>query len=133
MKKYVCILLIAVLCLNACAYKSWYGKRPCDQPHTEWVSEDGLMCFATDENGAGTGSIEIEKEKINVYIGIGPATDIDIYAENLSDVYSGTDKLEHWIGTFEKNNEFTAIVKETTYFNVGQKIKFYRVDKETPK
>ena len=37
-------------------------------------------------------------------------------------------KYEHWLCSFPTQKEFTATVKETTYFKEGEKIKFYRVD-----
>lgn len=41
-------------------YKSYYGKRPSDQPYSQWVSEDGQIIFLIDENGAGTGVLLID-------------------------------------------------------------------------
>ena len=34
------------------------------------------------------------------------------------------------MGSFNRKDKFTVTVKETTYFEVGQKITFYRVDDE---
>ena len=63
-----------------------------------------------------------------------PTTALDVYP--LSSVVrdgdirtiSGDARLEHWVGTFKKDSEFTAEVKESTYYDIGDKIHFYRLD-----
>lgn len=131
MKKALLLLLCFMVTLNlsGCIYKSYYGKRPCDQPNTEWVSEDGTVYFSVNEKGRIEDGVLLFDDEIKVHVAIGPATEIDIYY--LSDVYENHVSgfpFEHWVGYFIKDNEFVAVVKETKYFEVGQKIKFHRID-----
>ncbi len=112
----VCFFLSVIY--SGCYYKYYFGKRPCDQPE-----------------GAGAGYMEINGEKISVYVGIGPGKEMDLFSEQAiesQDIYPEW-QYEHWIGDFKKPDEFTATVKETTYFEVGQQIKFYRTKEGIPK
>ena len=131
MKKIVCFLITILLFFCACTpYKSWLGKRPCDQPNTQWVSENGQIYINVDENGQSKGTILVGTEKQDIYFGIGLGGTINVYSKRSEDGYRDADRIEHWVGDFNKENEFSVIVKETTYFEIGQKINFYRVDKE---
>ena len=133
----IAIAIIAVSLSGCWWYKSYMGKRPCDQSNTKWISEDGQIYFWTDEHNYVSGEMLIGDETIDIYVGIGPATEINIHPlENVTpyDGKIGTgfhvtgEAVEHWIGDFDYNDQFTATVKRTTYFNVGDKITFYRVD-----
>ena len=130
MKKIIAIVLSIYISitLSGChlLYKSWTGKRPCDQPDTSWISEDGSIYFHVGENIIGT--MQVDGENIDVYISMGLGATIRIYP--LSSLQGNAVKgecFEEWIGKFKKD-EFTAKVLESTYFEEGQKIKFYRVD-----
>ena len=51
-------LSILLTSLSGClGYKSFEGKRPCDQPNTKWASEDQSISFEIDDKGYGVGSI----------------------------------------------------------------------------
>lgn len=143
MKRIFCFifaLILIVLSLSGCRfYKSYFGNRPCDQKNTKWISEDGRISFWSDETGSGV--IENGDETIEIHVGIGPATEIDIYPlENVVpyDEEIGTgfkvtgEAIEHWVGDFKYKDHFTATVKRTTYFHVGDQITFYRVDEASP-
>lgn len=128
------LILIVFITFFSINYKAYFGKRPCDQPGTTWKSDDGNITFSIDELGAGKGWININDESIAIAVSIGPATGLDIYP--LSGVVQDEESrrilgdicLEHWLGTFKKDSEFIAEVKESTYYSMGDKIHFYRVD-----
>lgn len=118
--------------IPCCFYKSWLGKRPCDQPNTNWATKDKTISFSIDKNGSGNGKIVIDGETVDIYIAIGPATQIDIYPiENVSGDNTYGNYIEHWIGNFNRSNKFTATVKKTTYFEVDEKLTFYRIDDDS--
>ena len=135
MKKITSIIIIVAtiaVSLSGCIlkYKYWYGNRPCDHPYSKWVSEDRLVSFSIDENGSGKGAILNGEESIAISVSIGPTTEIHIYPLESVDSESGiinADYLEYWNGDFKNQNKFSAVVKKTTFFNVGKKITFYRV------
>lgn len=128
------LLFIVTVAFVLTHYKSYLGKRPCDQPGTVWKSNNGAITFSIDDLGAGTGTINHNGETVDIAVEIGPATGLDVYP--LSSVVrdgdirtiSGDARLEHWVGTFKKDSEFTAEVKESTYYDIGDKIHFYRLD-----
>lgn len=139
MKRLLCFmttLTIVILSLSGCWwYKSYIGKRPCDQPNTKWISEDEQIYFWTDEHNYVSGKMLIGDETIDIHVRIGPAT--DIYISRLDSVKPSEEgsngpvsevSLEHWIGNFNQKDQFTATVKRTTYFHADDKISFYRVD-----
>lgn len=130
MKRLIRIVSLIALCamvaitFSGC-YKDWLGKRPCDQYNTAWKSEDGSIHFYIG-SGWGIGMAEIGDEKKEFEIHIGPTVAIDLY-------FNGGPSDEHWIGTYKEDSSFTAIIKDppygdTTYFQYGQRFKFYRVD-----
>ena len=133
MKKIIAIVLSICISitLSGChlLYKSWTGKRPCDQPNTSWVSEDGSIYFHVDKEQQATGEMIVNKERIQFVFVNGPGIEMRIYdiKSNEFEIRQAKYQYEHWIGKFKKD-EFTAKVLETTYFEEGQKIKFYRVD-----
>lgn len=130
MKRLLAILLclIIILPLCGCDYKSWYGHRPCDQERSMWRSEDGRVEFFM-ENGNGTGVLHTEKGNVDIYVGIGPASEIGIYDLSCVQVDRITGfPFETWDGDFKADDRFVATVKETTYFTPGEQIAFYRVD-----
>lgn len=115
-------------------YKHGLGKRPCDQPYSEWISEDGQITFSIDENGAGIGNLTIDEETMEIYIAIGPAAEIHVYPLEVVEDNRITEMyIEYWIGDFWRDDKFTAKIVGTTYFNIGDKITFYRVNNDTEK
>ena len=101
-------------------------NRPSDQPFTKWVSEDGLISFETNKNGAGEGTFKTPDGTIDIYFATGPAN--VIYILRMEDG-ENVEQLEWWHGSFKKKNMFVAkVTEQTTYYELGQKIKFYRVD-----
>ena len=136
MKRILCFVLalaIVTVSLSGCWwYKNYMGKRPCDQPNTKWMSEDGQIYFWVKEKGPGTGKMIIGDETIDIHVGIGPALDIDIvHLDSVIGDSVNEVSFEHWVGDFKYKDHFTATVKRTTFFHVGDKIVFYRVDDDT--
>ena len=133
-RKAICILIAfasMLLSLSGCFYKSWLGKRPCDQPGTVWISEDKRITFWI-EDGAGIGTIANDGKIINILFAIGMAADITVYPlENDQNGFVEMPYIERWSGSFRQKNKFTAKVDTTTtYFSLGDEIVFYRVDDE---
>ena len=129
MKKIVILLVALSILLTGC-YKSWLGKRPCDQPNSKWMSEDQSMYFEMDESGIGTGYLLLNGETVEFLFMCDIATKIMLYAPEAIDrlgLYP-EETYEIWSGSFDQADSFSATVKQTTFFTVGQELKFYRMD-----
>lgn len=125
------IFIIAVVLYGVCI--NWYkGNRPSDQPGTEWFSEDESIVIHVDKNNQSTGSMIIGGTEIPFLFLDGQGEVIYIYSIDARnrDVLYPEDKYETWMGSFNRKDKFTVTVEKTTYFEVGQKITFYRVDDE---
>ena len=66
---------------------------------------------------------EIRGERIHIYA---------IEAKGREGLYP-EERYETWRGNFKRKDKFIVTVEETTYFKVGQKITFYRVDDDKSK
>lgn len=124
------IILLAVLCTNCVkrTYKSYLGLRPCDNPGTQWVSEDGDISFFTSESGDGIGVLYTGGQSIDIYIVFDIAVRLNVYhPENISDDAITGFPFETWEGDYTSDQSFVATVVESTYFDVGDEIEFYRV------
>ena len=141
MKRIICFtitLVIILITLTGCWwYKSFQKNIPIEQPNTKWISENKQVTFWVDENGHVTGIIENGDDIISVEFGMGITTDILIYfLENVKPNEDGSGDivtgpiLEHWSTEYDHYDHFTVTVERTTYFHVGDKITFYRVDEE---
>lgn len=137
---FLIIIAMVVSMMAGCSYfksrfKSYYGKRPCDQSETRWISEDGNIVFSN-ILGCMTGEMIVNNQTISISVGM-EAVSLEVYlfedrfADNLP---NGTSELvfqeaiEKWEGTFHTQNCFSVIVKKTTYFQEGQQIVFHRVE-----
>ena len=129
--KYISLLIIVFLSCNAYTkYKSWYNKRPCDQPYSQWQSEDETVYLNMGAYGTAIGSIRTKEGVKNVYFKMGLTNGIDIYEKiEEKDGRQSLKKLEHWLGDFQNEREFIATVIETVYFEQGQKIKLHQLEK----
>ena len=129
------IFIIAVVLYGMYIYR-YEGKRPSDQPDTEWISEDGSIKFYVDENLYATGSMNIKDTEIPfIFSGEIRGERIHIYAieaKGREGLYP-EERYETWRGNFKRKDKFIVTVEETTYFKVGQKITFYRVDDDKSK
>ena len=127
----VVVFFIALALYGMYIYR-YEGKRPIDQPGRSWISEDGSIILNTDENQETTGSMTIDGVEIPFLFVDGQGEVIYIYSIDARnrDVLYPEDKYETWMGSFNRKDKFTVTVEKTTYFEVGQKITFYRVDDE---
>lgn len=137
MKKILCFITaftIISIMISGCGLKLFAKNHPTTQPNTKWISEDGKISFCVDENGKATGKLIIDEKTIDIYVSMG-SDDTYIRIVHLESVIRHPDYLEltevpfeFWVGHFYNKDFFTATVKRTTYFNVGDEITFYRVD-----
>ena len=124
------LLVIFILFVFLYSYAHIYeGNRPIDQPDKRWVSEDGDIMLYTDKTQRTTGSMIIDGKEIEILFRDGEGKNIYIFP-NETKVQDIKKCYELWVGDFILEDEFTITVKKTTYFKVGQKITFYRVDDE---
>lgn len=124
------IILLAVLCTNCVkrTYKSYLGLRPCDNPGTQWVSEDGNVSFHISESGYGTGVLYTSAQFINIHVSFDMAVGINLYyAEDFHNNARTGFPFETWEGDYTSDQSFVATVIKSTYFDVGDEIEFYRV------
>lgn len=129
MKRITAIILCALIVFSFSGCKYWIGKRPSDQPLTSWVSEDGNIFFSIDEMGGGHGTMCVNGEKIEIYVAFGPTVETDILlADQVDDEGIHWPPLERWVGDYIFEDRFIVEVSESTYFQVGDKIRFDRVD-----
>lgn len=123
-----CILTVLLVpILSSCIIEK-AGNRPIDQPLTKWVSEDGAICFETDENGVGYGTMIVEDDIFDIMFNTGAGWAIGIY--RIKDE-EHQELIELWYADFSKDGKFTAeVTNYTTYFEIGDKFVFYRVDED---
>lgn len=133
MKKLLVILIcfVSVISLLGCRYREYYGRTPCDQPNTTWISEDERIIIKIDANQQGIGNLILDDKKVDfIFITAGPT--IYLYMPEAKDrlgLYP-EEQYEYWYGEYKYDNQFTATVIETTFFTKGNTITFYRVDGE---
>ena len=110
-------------------YKTYIGREPTWQPYTTWVSEDGNITIKIDSGGEGSGTIVADEDTIPFYYAAAGPT-LYLYKSEAADspaIYQEW-QYECWVGSFRYYDRFTVTVEETTFFEVGDKITFYRVD-----
>ena len=131
MKK-ICMIMVAFVLttsLIACKYKEYYGRTPCDQPDTIWISEDGSISIQVNSYQQATGTLWVDNQKITfIFTNAGPK--IELYMLEAKDRLGKypEERYEYWLGKYKRDDQFTAIVMETTFFTEGDRIVFYRVD-----
>lgn len=135
MKKYISligVIMLIVITLNACMYPSKYKWKVCTQLNTKWVSEDGTIVFNVNDSYSATGTMNLNGEVVDVYMVEGPARSEEMHIYPISVLEKESipekDKYEYWLCSYKSEKEFVATVKKTTFYEVGQKITFYRVD-----
>lgn len=110
-------------------------KMPTNFLNSVWENEDGSCTINIVEEPEhpgyplATGIIRTYSGDVPVLVGFSPFKVIDIcpieYINGDSIPYSA--KLEHWDAKYKSEEEFIALVRETTYFNVGQRMVFHRI------
>ena len=127
------LILGFILCFLMFSRVRWYhGKRPIDQPGSTWISEDSTITLIVSNEYLGPDYliIKVEDEMVTFEFTIGPSTQLIAYPIDAAEDggISSDEIYEVWDGNYIFSDRFTATVEKTTYFEVGQKIKFYRVD-----
>lgn len=117
-------ILIGIL--SSCIYKSYYGKRPCDQIGSTWSSVDGSITFVVNENGSCNGKMLVDGEYIDIHLGIGPSVEIAIYHALTEESEVFGLPIEEWIGDFDSADSFVATIMRSTYYHEGDTIAFVR-------
>ena len=136
MKKIIalfCSVIIISLLLSACSNPATYFWRPDTQPNTKWVSEDGTIEFTVSdveyvELGDVRGTLTVDNQTVEFVVGfIVSGPNMFLYPTDYADNPYSYSEYEEWICTY-RPKRFVAVVEETTFFEVGQKIVFYKVD-----
>ena len=124
-----CFLLVISIIFITCQNPTIIEKRPCSQANTKWVSEDKTIVFYVDDNYQATGTMNIENETVDFYMTNDTGAGMHIFPLSVleEDIIDTEDKYEYWLCSFKNKRKFVATVKDTTYFEVGQEIIFYRV------
>ena len=136
MKKIITLILsfiFAALVLAACESPFIYYKKPINQIGSKWLSSDknvelvirddydqDSFCTVTLDNG----------EKMRFYLTFDTGCGMELSDESVitTGVIHEYDIYEDWECSFKSKKKFVATVKETTFFETGQEITFYRVD-----
>ncbi len=131
-KTLFCILLVAVmLFLAACQNPLVYMRKPCNQPNTVWQSEDGRITFTVGNkyDWSATGSIQLDGENVEFYLTCTTGSGIVLYPlEKATGIFYAEDQYEYWVCDYKSKRKFVATVRETTFFQPGEQIVFYRVE-----
>ena len=131
-KTLFCILLVAVmLFLAACQNPLVYMRKPCNQPNTVWQSEDGRITFTVGNkyDWSATGSIQLDGENVEFYLTCTTGSGIVLYPlEKATGIFYAEDQYEYWVCDYKSKRKFIATVRETTFFQPGEQIVFYRVE-----
>ena len=141
MKKTLFIICTLLLCLalSGCVlFKSWLGRRPCDQPGTIWAAEKNntIILLSSDETGFTTGKIIMNDEETIVFVDFFRGKEIELY--NIENVKKGTDQfgeyvitdkdpIECWKVDYVKENQFEVLISQDGCFKKGDKLTFYRL------
>lgn len=135
MKKniFLCPLLIFVLLFcSACQNPIIAERRPCSQPNTKWMSEDETIEFTVNADNRATGKMILDGGTIEFYMTNDMGSGMHLFPiEVLKDsIIDTNDEYEYWLCSFKNKKKFIATVKDTTYFDVGEKIVFHRIDED---
>ena len=135
MKKIIalfCSVIIISLLLSACRSPSAYFWCPNVQPNTKWISEDGMIEFTVSDVeyvgfGDMIGTLTVDDQTVEFVVDF--AIDNIMYLHPMSMIENENEfsYYERWESS-HRAKRFTVTVLETTFFEVGQEIVFYRVD-----
>lgn len=106
-------------------------RKPCNQPNTVWQSEDGRITFTVSDRAVGgaTGTIALDGENVRFYLTCTMGSEIFLYRlDKISDGLHAEDQYEYWVCDYKSKRKFIATVRETTFFQPGEQIVFYRVE-----
>lgn len=130
MKKVLVCVLILLLPLTCCACAKYIRMElsPCQQLNTTWASDDGTITFTVGDDYRGIGKMMVDGETIEILVVNDFLSDLHIYPISVleKEVFSTNDIYENWECSYKSDKQFTARVKETTFFSVDQKFVFHR-------
>ena len=125
------LIFVLAFC-SACQNPIVVERRPCSQPNTKWMSEDKKIVFTVDDNNRATGKMILDGETIEFYMTNDMGSGMHLFPIKVlkDSIIDTNDEYEYWLCSFKNKKKFIATVKETTYFDVGEKIVFHRMDEE---
>jgi hypothetical protein len=130
----VCIVAVVIfavrLVIGTNCYHYFYQNNPFYQTDTYWETTDGKITLYVTEGGNGKLYLE-QNGVITEYHLEQPfkTYNVEIYsieALEATHANSADSCCEVWKCTKIKDSEFTIVVDETTFFEVGQEITFYK-------
>ncbi len=139
MKRYLKLAMVIipmVLVLTGCKNIFIEYKRPDNQLGSKWLSSDKKIelvirrdydhdsyCYITADNGESSSYILCFFDMgAGLYLYDKEAADMDAFNDN--------NRYEQWKCQPVNRRKFVVTVEKTTFFEVGQKITFYRVDEK---
>lgn len=124
-----CLLLISVM-LVGCVGPDWQKYHPNNFPNSIWATKDNAVVIEIDDNSGDykTGYINIENNTQELFFAFPTRPDITVSTGEQIESGSG-EYLERWQAETPQKDKLTVTVVETTYFNVGDVLIFYRTDK----
>lgn len=137
MKKTVLLVLALLISftLGACMSCSEFEWKVCRQPNTKWESDDESIVFSVNDSCLATGTMNVNGEIIEVFITEGPPRSRQMFVYPLDvlelEIIPEKDRYEYWICSYESENEFMATVEETTFYEVGQRITFNKIESQS--
>ncbi len=129
----ICIvILLVVLTCSACENPFTYARKPTNQPNTTWVSSDETIVFTVSSTCDTTGQMVVNGEVVEFCLTTYPGSVMNLYDTVVLDTNIETpeSRYEQWTCSYKSKAFFIATVKDTTFFEVGKEISFYRVDPE---
>lgn len=79
--------------------------------------------------GGATGIIALDGENVEFYLTCTMGSEIFLYRlDKISDGLHAEDQYEYWVCDYKSKRKFIATVRETTFFQPGEQIVFYRVE-----
>lgn len=122
------VFILIIVFISYCVYSinSYREYNPYVQKNTEWISEDKRIRFAVPQSGSGKGTLITDTgEEIDItvvfYIG---DKNMEVWSDQKNGEITENSLLEKWSGTHYSKNEFIVSVKESTYYDINQTIKF---------
>ena len=126
------LITLVLIMFNACAIPAKYQWKISNQLDTQWISEDGTIVFNVNDKYMITGTMEVNGETIEVFVATEPERGMGLHIYPIGDLEDGVleqaSKYEKWQCSYKSDNKFVATVKQTTFYEVGQKITFSRLD-----
>lgn len=136
MRKIISLILsflFVAAVLSACQNPFVYNKKPINQIGSRWLSSDKSIELVIrddyDQDSFCTVTFD-SGEKMRFYLSFDTGCGMELIDESVitTKVVYECDIYEDWECSFKSKKKCVATVKKTTFFEVGQKITFYRVD-----